>query len=78
MATTTADEVLQHIASQLRQPVEKLDAGVELTDVAADSFVLVEMAVTLQEDFDVYFRQSDLEAVRTVGDLVALVLSRQG
>jgi acyl carrier protein len=75
--TITADDVRRHVAELLHMPEERVGADVELTDLVSDSFVLVEMAVCLQEDYDVFFRQSDLEAVRTVADVVNLVLSRR-
>lgn len=75
--TLSADDVRRHIAELLRVPADRVSPEVELTDLVNDSFVLVEMAVCLQEDFDVFFRQSDLEAVRTVADVVQLVLSRR-
>lgn len=75
--TTTADDIRRHIGELLRVPDERVALEVELTDLVNDSFVLVEMAVSLQEDYDVFFRQSDLEGVRTVADVVELVLSRR-
>lgn len=75
--TTSADDIRRHIGELLRVPDERVALQVELTDLVNDSFVLVEMAVSLQEDYDVFFRQSDLEGVRTVADVVELVLSRR-
>ncbi len=75
--TTSADDIRRHIGELLRVPDERVALEVELTDLVNDSFVLVEMAVSLQEDYDVFFRQSDLEGVRTVADVVELVLSRR-
>jgi acyl carrier protein len=42
----------------------------------AESFVLVEMAIELQEEFHVRLLQEDLNGVRTVADLTRLVASR--
>ena len=47
-----------------------------LSDLVMDSYRLVEMAIDLQDDYDVIFSQADLAAVTTVGDLADLVRSR--
>ena len=71
-----AARVKEEIAATLRKPVAKLDDQVALTDLVQESFALVEMVIELQETFSVRFGQEDLNAVKTVGDLVALVRSR--
>lgn len=47
-----------------------------LTDLVNNSFLLVEMVIELQEEFDVRFQQADMNEVKTVGDLLKLVDSR--
>ncbi len=47
-----------------------------LTDLVTSSFLLVEMVIELQEEFDVRFQQADLNGVTTVGHLLDLVDSR--
>ena len=47
-----------------------------LTDLVNSSFLLVEMVIELQEEFDVRFQQSDLADVVNVGQLLDLVESR--
>ena len=47
-----------------------------LTDLVNSSFLLVEMVIELQEEFDVRFQQSDLAEVANVGQLLDLVESR--
>lgn len=75
--TISADHVRRHVAQLLHVAEDRVQPDVELTALVNDSFVLVEMAVCLQEDYDVFFRQSDLEGVRTIADVVDLVLSRR-
>jgi acyl carrier protein len=70
------DRIRAAIAAFLKQPVEKVSDGIPLTDLVHESFVLVEMVIDLQETFGVRFGQEDLQAVRTVGDLVALIQER--
>jgi acyl carrier protein len=70
------ESVRRRIAEILRQPLEKVAEATELIDLVADSFVLVEMAIELQEEFHVRLLQEDLNGVRTVADLIRLVASR--
>ncbi len=74
---TSAERVKARIAEVLHIPTERVTDEVALKDLVSESFVLVEMAIELQEDFGVRFSQEDLKLVRTVRDLVALVDSRR-
>ena len=47
-----------------------------LSDLVNSSFLLVEMVIELQEEFDIRFQQSDLAEVVNVGELLDLVESR--
>ena len=47
-----------------------------LTDLVNNSFLLVEMVIELQEEFDVRFQQADMIEVKSVGDFLELVDSR--
>jgi len=70
------ESVKQKLAAFLKQPVARLSDDVLLSDLVADSFVLVEMVIELQEEFGVRFVQEDLKGVKTLGDLTALFESR--
>ncbi len=72
----TAEDVRLRIADILRIPESRVAPEAPLTDLVAESFRLVEMAIELQEDYDVLLGQADLRDLRTVGDLSALVASR--
>jgi acyl carrier protein len=76
MSTPSADEVMARIAEVLGIPDSRVRPEVPLADLVAESYPLVEMAIELQDDYDVIFTQADLSAVSTVGDLVELVRSR--
>ncbi len=79
MAMIDKQAVLKTMAGFLRQPVEKLSDDAVLTDLVAQSFLLVEIVIELQEEFSVRFGQEELKSVRTVGDLTRLIetLARQ-
>ena len=73
----TFECVAERISQTLNVPAAMLTPETTLRDLAADSFLLVEMAVDLQEEFDVIFTQADLREVANLGDLVEL-LQAQG
>lgn len=73
---TTPDDIRLHITGVLEQSPDRVVDGAVLTDLVTDSFRLVELAIDLQEEYDVMFGQADMKDLRTVGDLVALVHSR--
>ena len=47
-----------------------------LTSLVNSSFLLVELVIELQEEFDVSFHQADMNEVATVGQLLDLIDSR--
>lgn len=69
----TLELVAERISVTAGAPVESIGAATRLKDLALDSFLMVEMAVDLQEEFDAIFTQEDLRSVVTVGDLVELL-----
>ena len=76
MTVPTTDEVVCRIAEVLGVPEARVRPEVALADLVSESYSLVEMAIELQDDYDVIFTQADLSAVSTVGDLAELVRSR--
>lgn len=72
----TVDDIRRRIAAILEVSEERAAPEVELGDLVADSFRLVEMAIQVQDDYDVMFGQQDVARLRTVGDLAELVRSR--
>lgn len=69
----TFELVAQRISETLSIPVTDLSRETTLRDLAADSFMLVEMAVDLQEEFDAMFTQAELREVANLGQLVDLL-----
>lgn len=67
------DDVAGRVASVLRIPAGSLTPQTSLADLPADSFLLVELIVDLQEEFDAAFTQARLREVTNLGDLVALL-----
>jgi acyl carrier protein len=75
-STITFDAVAARLGALLSVPAAKLTPRTAITDLAADSFELVEVVIDLQEEFGVSFTQADLRPVLTLGDLVALLRGR--
>jgi acyl carrier protein len=71
-------QVLEQMARFLGRPGERFADDSLLTDLVSDSFVLVEMAISFQEEFGVQFGHEELRGVKTVGDLGRLVESISG
>ena len=70
------ERVRDKIAEILGHTSEIVVDDVVLTDLVNSSFLLVEMVIELQEEFDVRFQQVDMNEVATVGQLLDLVDSR--
>lgn len=70
--------VKQKIADFMKVPQQQLREDAPLARLIADSFVIVEMLVDLQEQFAVHLRQEELETVVTLGDLVTLIAAKAG
>ncbi len=75
-APVTTETIRLKVAEVLEVPESRVSADAVLGDLVSDSFRLVEMAIELQEHFDVMFGQEDMKGLRTVGDLTELVASR--
>lgn len=78
MSTTDAQQVRTRMAQILKQPVDRLADAAVLTDLVAESFVLVDMVIELQDDLGIRLMHDDLKAVKTVGDLLAVIASKTG
>lgn len=70
------DRVLDRAAEVLHRPRTTLTMDTELSQLAADSFVLVELVLELQDEFRVRFDHDDVQGLRTLGDVVDLVEAR--
>jgi acyl carrier protein len=76
MSTVAPDDVVARIAEITGAAAESVTLETPLDSLVNDSFALVEMAIALQEDFDVIFTQDDLRAVTTVGQVFDLLTRR--
>ena len=70
------EKVKARMAEVLGSTPDRIRDESVLTDLVNSSFLLVEMVIELQEEFDIRFQQSDLAEVVNVGELLDLVESR--
>ncbi len=70
------ENVRARMAEVLGSTPDRISDDSVLTDLVNSSFLLVEMVIELQEEFDIRFQQADLAEVSTVGQLLDLVESR--
>ncbi len=70
------ETVRARMADVLGSTPDRIRDDSVLSDLVNSSFLLVEMVIELQEEFDVRFQQSDLAGVVNVGQLLDLVESR--
>jgi acyl carrier protein len=75
--TATFDAIAERIAQVLQVPKEQLKPEVLISELGTDSLELVEMAIDLQEEFDVIITQEEFARIRTLGELQSLLLGRQ-
>lgn len=64
------------IGEVLAQEQSRVNDDILLSTLVNSSFVLVELIIELQEEFDVRFHQADLDNIATVGQLLDLIESR--
>ena len=70
----TVDKVKELIAQQLNKAVEDVTEDKEIVkDLGADSLDVVEMLMSLEEEFNITVPEEDAVNIKTVGDIVKLI-----
>lgn len=70
----TFDKVKKLLAEQLNIPAEKvLENSKIIDDLGADSLDVVEMLMTLEDEFNVTVTDEESVNLKTVGDIVKLI-----
>ena len=73
----TFDKVKKLLAEQLNVDAEKITAASKvIEDLGADSLDVVEMLMTLEDEFNVTVSDEESVALKTVGDIVKLIDSK--
>ncbi len=69
-----ADKVKELISEQLNRPVDQITEDKEVVkDLGADSLDVVEMLMSLEEEFNITVPEEDAENIKTVGDIISLI-----
>lgn len=65
------ERILEIIAEQFNMDVNELDEDMSFQDdLNADSIELVELVMTIEEEFETEVSEEDLEKLKTVGDVI--------
>lgn len=80
IVTTSDQKLLARVATMIEEiadiPASDLDLDKELVnDLEIDSLTLIEIAVAIQDEFDVDVEDEKIKKLKTVGDVVALLKS---
>lgn len=68
------ERILEIIAEQFNMDVNELDEDMNFQeDLNADSIELVELVMTIEEEFETEVSEEDLEKLKTVGDVIDYV-----
>ncbi len=69
--------VREKIAKFLKVPPARLENEATLTDLVHESFLLIQLVIELQEDFNARLVQEDLKDVKTVQDLIRQIVTHE-
>lgn len=74
----TVDKVIELIAQQLDKSVDSITLDKEIVqDLGADSLDVVEMLMSLEEEFKITVPEEDAVNIKTVGDIIKLIEDKQ-
>ncbi len=73
-----ADKIKELIAKQLNKPIDEVTEEKEVVkDLGADSLDVVEMLMSLEEEFDITVPEEDAVNIKTVGDIIKLIEAKK-
>lgn len=72
------DKIIELIAKQLNKPIDEVTEEKEVVkDLGADSLDVVEMLMSLEEEFNITVPEEDAVNIKTVGDIIKLIEDKQ-
>lgn len=72
------EKVKSIVADQLDVEEEKVTAEASITeDLGADSLDVVDLVMSIEEEFDIEIPDEAVEGIKTVGDIVSYIESNQ-
>jgi len=79
--SSVAAKVIERLSRSLPLDLQGLRVTADSTlreDLGLDSLRTVDLVIELEDQFDISIETDDLDAVRTVGDLVLLIEKKNG
>lgn len=77
MSVTIEERVRNIICDQLAIDADKVTATASfIDDLGADSLDIVELVMTMEEEFDLDIPDEDAEKMKTVGDVTKYIMSK--
>jgi len=76
-----AAKVIERLSSSLPPELQRVPvtaASILREDLGLDSLRTVDLVIELEDEFHISIETDDLDAVRTVGDLVVLIEKKSG
>lgn len=75
----TEERVRQMVADQLHVDLAKVQkTAAFIEDLGADSLDIVELVMTMEEEFDIQIPDEDGEKIKTVGDAISYIVEKKG
>ncbi len=72
----SAETIKELIAKQLNKPVAEVTEDKEVVkDLGADSLDVMEMLMSLEEEYNITVAEDDAVNIKTVGDIINLINS---
>ena len=70
----TIDKIKQILADTLDVNVDELSADTNIaTDLGADSLDVVEILMSIEDEFEIEIPDTEIENIRTIGELVEYI-----
>ena len=71
------EKVKNIIVDQLAVEADKVTASASfIDDLGADSLDIVELVMTMEEEFDIDIPDEDAEKIKTVGDVIKYIVTK--
>lgn len=75
---STLEKVASLISKQLNKPISDIAEDKDVVkDLGADSLDIVEMLMTLEEEFSISISEDDAIDIKTVGDIVKIIENKK-
>jgi len=70
------EKVKSIIAEQLELDIDSITLETTFEEIDADSLDIVELVMTLEEEFELEISDEEIEQIKTVGDVVRYIEAR--